>query len=105
MKTIIASLIAIATLTGTASAGTVFADIQNSAPRSTGVFGDLQNSAPRSPFDQLNTTAPKSIFDQVSVSNGVILNDIDLSASIRKPDEPDGIDGEMVGEYRGTRTG
>ena len=60
MKTILASLLALGLLAGTANARTVFDQIRDSAPRSSGVFGDLQNSAPRSSvFDDLRNTAPR----------------------------------------------
>ena len=63
MKSVIASILALGLLTGTASARTVFDDIRDSAPRS--VFTDLQNSAPRSVFDDIRDAAPKSLFDQI----------------------------------------
>ena len=66
MKALItASILTLALLSGTASAGTVFDDIRNSAPHSARVFADLQNSAPRSVFDDIRDSAPRSIFDQI----------------------------------------
>jgi hypothetical protein len=67
MKTAIATLLALGLLSGAASARTVFDDIRDTAPRSS-VFADIQNSAPRSIFDQIRDTAPRSVFDQLNDS-------------------------------------
>jgi len=69
MKTIAAAFLALAVLTGTASARPIdnlFTDLEQSAPRS--VFDDLGNSAPRSLFDDINSSAPHSVFDGVQDS-------------------------------------
>lgn len=66
MKTIAASLIAVALLTGAAQARVAdqyFADLGATAPRS--VFDDIQESAPRSLFDEINESAPRSPFDEL----------------------------------------
>lgn len=66
MKTIAASLIAVALLSGAAQARVAdqyFADLNQIAPHS--LFDDLQESAPRSPFDEINETAPRSAFDDI----------------------------------------
>ncbi|HEX4892360.1 MAG TPA: hypothetical protein VFV47_03675 [Hyphomicrobiaceae bacterium] len=61
MKTLLASILAVGLLTGSASARTVFDDIRDTAPRS--VFEDIRDTAPRSVFEDLNSTAPRSVFD------------------------------------------
>ena len=66
MKTIAASLFAIAVLSGAAQARVAdqyFTDLDRAAPYS--VFDDIQDSAPRSPFDELNESAPRSTFDDI----------------------------------------
>jgi hypothetical protein len=66
MKTLAASLIAVALLSGAAQARTAddyFTDLNETAPRS--VFDDIRDSAPRSPFDELNQSAPRSTFDDI----------------------------------------
>ncbi|MGD9805992.1 MAG: hypothetical protein AB7E81_08740 [Hyphomicrobiaceae bacterium] len=66
MKTLAASLIAVALLSGAAQARVAdqyFSDLNDSAPRS--VFDDLNDSAPRSLFDDLNESAPRSTFDDL----------------------------------------
>ena len=65
MKTAITALLALGLLSGAGSARTVFDDIRDTAPRSS-VFADIQNSAPRSIFDDLRDTAPRSAFDQLN---------------------------------------
>ena len=63
MKTVLAAILALGLLAGTASARTPFDRINDNAPRS--VFTDIQNSAPRSIFDQIRDTAPRSPFEQI----------------------------------------
>lgn len=66
MKTIAASILAVALLSGAAQArgaDQYFADLNQTAPHS--VFDDVQDSAPRSSFDQLNDSAPRSTFDDL----------------------------------------
>lgn len=66
MKTIAASLIAVALLSGAAQARVTdnyFNDLNRTAPRS--VFDGINESAPRSPFDELNESAPRSTFDDI----------------------------------------
>ena len=66
MKTIAASLLAIAVLSGAAQARVAdqyFTDLNQTAPRA--VFDDIQDSAPRSSFDELNDSAPRSAFDDI----------------------------------------
>ena len=64
MKTTLATLIALGLLTTAAPARTIFDDIRDTVPRSQ-VFADIQQSAPRTVFDDLRDTAPRSIFDQI----------------------------------------
>jgi hypothetical protein len=69
MKTIAATLVAFALLSGAAAAGpidNVFTDIAQTAPRS--VFDDINASAPRSVFDGINDSAPRSVFDDLQKS-------------------------------------
>ena len=67
MKSALATLLALGLLSGAAAARTVFDDIRDTAPRSS-VFADIQNSAPRSIFDGIQETAPRSPFDQLNES-------------------------------------
>ena len=64
MKTALATLLALGLISGAANARTVFDDLRDSAPRSD-IFADIQNSAPKTIFDDLRDTAPRSIFDQI----------------------------------------
>ena len=66
MKTIAASLLALSLFAGAANAGSVFADIDASAPRAP--FDQIRDSAPRSPFDQIQSSAPRSSFDGIQES-------------------------------------
>ncbi len=66
MKSVLATLLALGLLAGTANARTVFDDIKDTAPRS--VFDDVRDSAPRSPFDEIKDTAPHSVFDTLRES-------------------------------------
>jgi len=64
MKSALAALLALGLVTSAASARTVFEDLRDTAPRSE-IFADIQQSAPRSVFDDLRDTAPRSPFDQI----------------------------------------
>ena len=69
MKSIAASLVAIALFSGVASArpvDSVFTDLAQTAPRT--VFDDINDSAPKSVFDQINDSAPRSVFDGIQES-------------------------------------
>lgn len=68
MKTAIAALLALGLIAGQANARTPFEVLADTAPRSS-VFADIQNAAPRSVFDDLRDTAPKSVFDQIGDSS------------------------------------
>ena len=86
MKTIAASLIAVALLSGAAQARVsdgYFTTLGDTAPRS--VFDDIHDSAPRSVFDDLNESAPRSTF-----------GDLQDSAPRSAPDSGTGAD--LVGE-------
>ena len=66
MKSILASLLALGLLVGTAEARNaqdIFTDIQKTAPKS--LFDQIQASAPRTPFDDLRDSAPRSPFDDL----------------------------------------
>ena len=70
IKAALSAALALGLLSGAASARTVFDDIRDAAPHSAGVFADIQNSAPRSPFDQIRDSAPRSdgVFGQLQNS-------------------------------------
>lgn len=69
MKSIAATLVAMALFSGVASArpiDSVFTDLAQTAPRT--VFDDIQDSAPRSVFDDIQDSAPRSVFDGIQDS-------------------------------------
>ena len=69
MKTIAATLVALALVAGAAEARPTsgyFGDLGQTAPRS--VFDDIKDSAPRSVFDDLRDTAPRTVFDDLKDS-------------------------------------
>jgi hypothetical protein len=59
MKTLFASAVALSLLAGSASARTLFEQLNDTAPRAD-IFTQINETAPRSPFDKLNETAPRS---------------------------------------------
>ncbi len=64
LKTTLAALLALGLVSSATSARTLFDTLRDTAPRSS-IFADIQNSAPRSIFDDLRDTAPRSLFDQI----------------------------------------
>ncbi|MGE0766473.1 MAG: hypothetical protein AB7L90_08415 [Hyphomicrobiaceae bacterium] len=72
-KTVIAGLVALATMLSPSMA----ADVQS------GLFGTIADTAPRSLFDQIAETAPRSVFDQLADSAPrSIFEDIQQSAPL-----------------------
>jgi hypothetical protein len=63
MKTFAAAILTLGLLSGAASAQGVFADIQNTAPKS--IFDQLNETAPRTIFDDLRDVAPRTVFDDL----------------------------------------
>jgi hypothetical protein len=71
MKTIAATLVAFALVSGTTAAmarpiDNYFTELNQSAPRS--VFDDIRDSAPRTIFDDIQDSAPRTIFDDIQDS-------------------------------------
>jgi hypothetical protein len=81
MKTALAALLALGLVAGSASARTVFDDLNDTAPRS--VFDDIRDTAPRGVFDGLRDTAPRTAFDGINESaprSDGIYGDLEQSA-------------------------